>query len=179
MNTELVKQDIWDWITQYVEVDNEFYNYKFPPCPYAKSARLKGLVTVEAYQSGDVKDFINSTLQEHTTKKQHQVCVMALPPQTRWRWGLKKYINSLNKDLIPNDYFIQFGFAVKTQSRYSGFFNSGPYFIVIINKLSDVLSGHESLLKTDYYKNWAYYHYYDVAERRQKLYQKYSKKDYQ
>ena len=74
------------------------------------------------------------------------------------------------------DYYSQYGFALNTKSQYPGLFNSGPYFIVIINKLSDVLSGHQALLNTDYYKPWANHHYDAVVNRRQKMYEKYKDK---
>jgi hypothetical protein len=57
MKTE-IEQDIWNWITNYIEVNHEFYNYKFPPCPYARTARLKGSVDIVAYESGNIKKFI-------------------------------------------------------------------------------------------------------------------------
>ena len=72
------------------------------------------------------------------------------------------------------DYYTQYGIALKTKSRYPGLFENGPYFIVIINKLSDVIAGHESLLSTNYYNHWAQSHYDSVVTRRQEFYQKYS-----
>jgi hypothetical protein len=85
---------------------------------------------------------------------------MAFPMRMRWYFHLHFMLNRLNKELVPQDLYIQYG-------------KTDQYFIVITNKLSDVLDGHKSLLKTDYYKNWSKDHYDAVVERRQKIYEKY------
>jgi hypothetical protein len=177
MTKELIQQDIIDWIANYVEVNHKFYDYKFPPCPYARAARLKGLVDVVAYEHGSKTHFISTQIDALVSDKKHNVKIMVFPPNTRWNWWLKYYhIKNLNKKIIPQDYYIQYGFAIKTQSRYRGFGNTGPYFIVIANKLSDVLAGHQSLLSTNYYSFWANEHYEDVVLRRDNMYKKYHKK---
>ena len=141
----IVEKDIWEWIKNYIEVNHEFYDYKFPPCPYAKSSRLK-----------------NNNL---TTK------ILAFPNYFKFNICLKFLINNINKKLVKRDYYIQYGNAVGTDSVYDG----GPYFIIIINKLSDVLSAHNSLAKTDYYSFWSSKHYDTVVNRRKNFFEKYKK----
>jgi hypothetical protein len=46
----------------------------------------------------------------------------------------------------------------------------------MVNQVNPVLDGHKSLLRTDYYKNWASEHWNNVVVRRQELYEKYQKK---
>jgi hypothetical protein len=159
MNNE-IEQNIWNWIIEYIEVENEFYNYKFPPCPYAKSARLKGIVDVVAYNSGSPYKFIKQQIEDLNTHRKFNIKVMAFPMRMRWYFHLHFLLNRLNKELVPRDLYIQYG-------------KTDKYFIVITNKLSDVLDGHKSLLKTDYYKNWSKDHYKAVVERRETLYKKY------
>ena len=141
----IVEKDIWEWIKNYIEVNHEFYDYKFSPCPYAKSARLK-----------------NNNL---TTK------ILAFPNYFKFNICLKFLINNINKKLVKRDYYIQYGNAVGTDSVYDG----GPYFIIIINKLSDVLSAQNSLAKTDYYSFWSSKHYDTVVNRRKNFFEKYKK----
>jgi hypothetical protein len=167
-----IEQDIWNWLTGYIEVNHKFYDYKFPPCPYAKGARLKGLVDVQAYESGKIKAFISQQSHDLAENNKYNVRMLALPPRASWHFGLEQFLNDLNEQLVPLDYYAQYGTALQTSSRYSGWFNSGPYFIVIINKLSDVLTGHQALATTDYYKPWATDHYNDVVVRRQEMYEK-------
>jgi hypothetical protein len=177
MIKDIVEQDVWEWIKNYIEANHKFYDYKFPPCPYAKSARLKGLVTVHAYESGSIFNFIKKMSSKNIDDNKHSVMVLVLPPRTKlFNWFLSKFINNLNKKLVQSDYYAQYGVALSTESKYAGFLNSGEYSIVIINKLSEILDGHKSLLKTDYYKSWAKHHYDAVVVRRQDMYDRYGKK---
>jgi hypothetical protein len=170
-----VENDIWDWVKNFIEVNNEFYNYKFPPCPYAKSARLKGLMDVVAYESGDLKSFISEQTNDLITANKFNVRVMIFPAYMRWFFHIHRYIQQLNTSIVQQDFYAQYGKAVKTHSRYPGIFKNQPYFIVIVNRLSDVISGHQSLLTTDYYTPWSKKHYNDVVVRRNEMYEKYTK----
>ena len=77
--------------------------------------------------------------------------------------------------MIPQDYYLQYGKTVDKTSRFREYFLRGPYFIVIINKVSDVINGHYQLLKTDYYKPWSKKHYEAVVTRRQEMFDKHTK----
>lgn len=153
-----IEENIWQWIIEYIEVENEFYNYKFPPCPFAKSARIKGMVDVIAYSTGSPYKFIKHQIEDLNKDNKFNVRVMAFPMRMRWYLHLHFMLNCLNKKLISKDLYVQYG---KTDN----------YFIVIANKLSDVLEGHKALLKTDYYKNWSKKHYSAVVIRRQQVLQ--------
>jgi hypothetical protein len=166
--------DIWNWITGYIEVNHKFYDYKFPPCPYAKSARLKGLVDIVAHESGNALSFIEKNIDDLVSNNKYNVRVLVFAPRYKYRYGLKKFVNDLNKKIIPKNFYAQYGIALKTSSKYLGFLNKGPYLVIIVNKLSDVLDGHQALLNTDYYKPWAKHHYDAVVTRRQEMYKKYN-----
>lgn len=167
-----IETDVWHWLENYIEVKNEFYDYKFPPCPFAKAARLSGLVIVKSFKNKSVRNFINDQTTDLIEEKKYSVLIMVFPPRIAWSIGLKHYIKKLNQTLIPQDFYAQYGTAINTSSQYTGFFNQGPYFIIIVNKLSDVLDGHMSLLKTDYYTPWDDFHYEEVVVRRQQAYEK-------
>jgi hypothetical protein len=163
---EQIEQDVWKWITDYIEVNHEFYDNKFAPCPFAKRARLKGQVSVVAWQIGSYKKFIQEQLNDLTQSEQ-TVKVMVFPPSFRYAYLTRYYIKRLNKKIVADDYYIQCGNAIDTDSKYSGL--SGNYSVAIINKLSDVLSGHNALKSTTYYDNWTEHHYYNVVGVRQNV----------
>jgi hypothetical protein len=173
--TKKIEKDIWEWLENYIEVEHKFYDYKFPVCPFARSARLKGIVTVKAYESGNVKKFIQSTVEATIKDPDHNICVMIMPPRARWSLGLRQMIDRLNEEIMSQGYFIQMGAAVNTSSLYPGWFNKGNYFAVFLNQLDPVLEGHKYLLTTDYYTYWSKKHYADVVGRRQKTYDDYLK----
>lgn len=170
-----IEQDIWTWLTNYVEVNHKFYDYKFPPCPYARGARLRGLVDIQVYEQGSVVEFINAKIADLITNSKYNVRILVMPPRSRWNWRIARFINQLNKQIVSEDFYAQYGTANHTLSRYPGWFNWGAYSIVIVNRLSDVLDGHRALLATDYYHPWSRLHYDAVVTRRQKTYEQYSK----
>lgn len=170
------EQDVYDWVVNYIEVEHKFYDYKFPPCPYAKAARLHNLLSIKAYTSGSVNSFIKDNANQLLADNTHNVCIMVFPTYVKWFYHTRWLVRKLNSKLIPQDYYVQYGLAVKTESKYTGLFAGEPYFIVIINKLSDVIKGHNSLLNTDYYKSWTPSHYNDVVTRREKMYLKFRNK---
>jgi hypothetical protein len=174
-NYETVKQDIWDWIKNYIEANHKFYDYKFPPCPYARAARINGQVDVSVYQSGGVIEFIKNQVDQLTAQSDLKTRVIVFPARMHYYFWLPMMIRRLNKKVIALDYYLQYGTAIRTTSAYDELLKNKPYFIVVVNKLSTVLDGHASLLKTDYYKPWAKHHYTAVVTNRQKLYEKYRK----
>lgn len=163
MNLDIQK-DILDWVINYIEVNHEFYDYKFPPCPYAKAARLKNLIEIIPYTSGNYFKFAKAQTIDLDNKT---IKILVFPRKCRWYYHLHFYLRRLNRKLVLQDRFIQYGSATSTSSKYPGL--KGPYFIAIINKLSDVTQGHKQLLKTDYYSYWDRKHYNEVVARRNKL----------
>jgi len=174
LNEEIVA-DLWKWIHEFVTVPNAFYNNKFAPCPYAYLAVKTNAVDVVAWESGDVRQFIKDKGIAMRDAPHLTTRVMAFPPRTQFAWGISEYVEELNRDLIPDNVFLNTGIAKTTKSRYP---NSGdnPYFIVVANSLAAVLDGANSLAKSDYYKDWPKEHYEIVVERRARMAKLYGKK---
>jgi hypothetical protein len=167
--SKIVEQDIWAWIHEFVTAKNEFYDYKFPPCPYARQAVLAKTVDVKVWTSGDVRKFIRENSIAMRDCPTLTTRVMAFPPRIRLQWGISDYVEELNAELISTNVFLNPGEAKTTRSKYPGPKTNDPYFIVIANSLAAVLSGAESLTKTDYYKDWPAEHYALVVERRARM----------
>jgi hypothetical protein len=171
-----IKQDIIDWAINWVEVPNPFYDNKFPVCPYAKKARLDGETTISVYTSGSIKEFIKQNIEWLINTKQHKQMLLVFPPRTKYYPSIVKFIENQNDKLVPNNLFALSGIALNTKSKYIGFFNSGPYFIIGINTLSDVMPAVDALESAGYYKNWSKKHYKDIVVKRKNMYEKYLKK---
>jgi hypothetical protein len=167
-----IEDDIWTWMKEFVTARNEFYNYKFAPCPFARQAVIAKTVDVRVWQSGNICEFIKAGAVQMRECPSLTTRVMAFPPKTQFHWGLSDYVESLNIELVPTNVFLNTGVAKTTTSRYPGS-RTDPYFIVIANSLAAVLSGAKSLMKTDYYKNWPAAHYALVVERRERMARKY------
>lgn len=165
MNT---KQEILEWVENFIEVNHEFYNYKFSPCPYARSARLAGLLNIVVADNESITDFVNDNIQTVISDSKHTVTILVLPPRAKYYFWIKWWLQYLNRRLVTVNYYAQYGIARVTDSEHH---------IIIINKLDDILSGHDSLVKTNYYNNWTTQHYNAVVTRRQQIKDKYAKQD--
>jgi len=165
-------QDIKNWLINYIEVNHEFYNYKLPPCPYAKTARINGTVDICVWQNENIKKFILEEVQSLKDNKKFNVKIMVFPAKMRWYFHIHHYIKKLNNQLVLQDYYAQIGRAIDTKSKFNEILKNNPYFIIIVNKLSDVMDGQHALSKTQYYLSWSPGHYNDVVVRRQNLFEK-------
>lgn len=170
-----IENDLWAWINGFVTVPNEFYDDKFPPCPYAKQAVLSKTVDVAVWRSGGVRPFIRAQAIGMRDHPKLTTRVMGFPPRIQWEWGINDYVEGLNAELICDNVFLNPGIAKTSTSRYPG--SSGkPYFIVVANSLEAVLQGSESLKRTDYYKDWPKGHFEIVVERRARMAKRFGKK---
>lgn len=167
-----IEDDIWGWIKQFVMAPNEFYHYRFPPCPFARGAVNANAVDVRVWQSGNVREFIQDGAVQMRECPSLSTRIMTFPPNTEFRWGLSEYVESLNTELVATDVFLNTGLAKTTCSRYPGP-STDPYFVVIANSMAAVLAGAKSLMKTPYYQDWPTAHYGLVVERRERMARKY------
>lgn len=168
-----IEDDIWAWMREFVAVKNEFYNARFPPCPFAQRALMTRTVDVAAWQSGDVREFIRHHAMRMQAEPRLTTRVMAFPPRTQAAWGLTDFVESLNTKLIQCNLFLNTGIAKTTISRYPGSL-ARPYFIVVANSLDAVLKGAEALKQTGYYDDWPKEQITIVVERRERLARRYA-----
>lgn len=173
---EQIRMDLWAWIHEFVTVSNEFYHYKFPPCPFARQAVLAKTVDVHVWQSGDVRAFIRSKAAEMRDTTGLTTRVLGFPPRTQFMWGINDFVEQVNAEMIADNVFLNTGVAKTSCSRYPGSAPNDPYFIVVANSLDAVLSGAEALKRTDYYKNWPAEHFASVVERRARMAKVYGQK---
>lgn len=172
---QIVVADIWKWINGFVTVPNEFYNFRFPPCPYAKQAVLSKTVDVKAWLTGDVRAFIKDSSVGMRDDPKLTTRVMAFPPRIQFMWGINDFVESVNIELLADGLFLNTGVAKTSVSRYPGS-KKDPYFIVVANSVDPVLAGAEALARTDYYKDWPASHYAIVVERRARMAKQFGKK---
>lgn len=171
----VVGEDIWAWLKEFVTVKNAFYNGKFAPCPYARSAILAAQVDVTVYLKGDVRAYIREKSIELRDTPSLSTRVMAFPPRIQFQWGISEYVETLNAELIADSVFLNTGVTKTKTSRYPGLPGKDPYFIVVANRLEAVLSGAEALRRTAYYKDWPRDQYELVVERRERMARRYGK----
>lgn len=150
LNLEEVKQDIDDWIENFLEVKNPALG-NFPPCPYARSARLKQ--SYEVHLGTHVLDDLLALSQQGLNNK--EVVIYAYPNdqyQAQEFRNLLMQANEmflLNKDIIalddhPND----------IESVNGVIMNQGTYTLAMAQCLSDLNAKAKLVAKQGFYDAW-------------------------
>nr|WHW29213.1 hypothetical protein [uncultured bacterium] len=171
---EQIEQDIWAWLREFVSVPNEFYDFEYAPCPFARGAIMSERVDVVAWRAGDFSAFIRKSAGTMRDVPKLQTRVIAFPPRAQFAWGISEFVEALNMEVIADNLFLNTGLAKTSESRYPG--ANDPYFIVVVNSLDAVLLGTKALQKSAYYDNWPKGHYGIVVERRARLAERYGAK---
>lgn len=160
-----IKKHCLHWLVNFVEKPHKFYDFKFPPCPFAKKVRIDNDLIIKSHHQGSIINFAKFNINLLLESNKTTLVMFADIKHDTW---LNRYrLKLLNKFLVKHDMYLQVA-EIET--------NSKKYFGIIVNKLSVVLDGHNFLKnKTKFYKDWPDSHYKIVVENRNKLTKKYGK----
>lgn len=171
-----VQQHVQHWIESFVEQPNEFYQYQFAVCPWARAARERGHSLLLCYSMGNPWRWLQQQVQELIQHQQYQVGLFVLPPLMR-NVVTRLKIHAMNQNIIGQDYFALMGSTVGLSSAYPWYWGRGEYTVVGVNRLSRVLPAVETLKQQGYYDNWSQQHLQQVVQHRQRMHERYRKKD--
>jgi hypothetical protein len=150
MEIEQVKADIEAWIINFVEVPHTALG-GFPPCPYARSARLKK--SYEVYLGSDPYYDLKNRARYGMGNK--EVIIYAYDP-AEWNYALfSDSLHSANIDFLlnadilaledhPNDVEIVNGVCM----------NQGTYALALVQSLSDLNSKARLMSNKGFYDTW-------------------------
>ena len=150
MNLETVKQDIERWIVNFVEVPHPALG-GFPPCPYARSARLKN--SYQVFLGTD--PYYDLKHRARHGMGNSEVIVYAYDPV---EWPNELFASSLdhaNKDFLlaadllaledhPNDVEIVNGVCM----------NQGTYALALVQSVSDLDTKAQLMARKGFYDTW-------------------------
>jgi len=148
MNFEQAKQDIEQWIINFVEKPNPLLN-NWPPCPYARQARLNQQVDIRSGGFNPIDDIKQVDMSGYD--------VLAYV-YDRTRWSADEF-NEL-VETVNVSYLAQRGLIAladhpdDVESVNSVVMNQGTYAIVFVQDLSKLNHFAKLLDKKDFYKDW-------------------------
>jgi hypothetical protein len=150
MNLDQVKQDIEQWIVNFVEVPHPALG-GFPPCPYARSARLKN--SYDVFIGSDPYYDLKNRARHGLGNK--EVIVYVYDP-TEWPHDLfAASLDHANKDFLlaadllaledhPSDVEIVNGVCM----------NQGTYALALVQSLSDLDVKAKIMARKGFYDTW-------------------------
>lgn len=150
MQIETVKQDIENWIVNFVEVPHPALG-NWPPCPYARSARLKK--SYEVYLGSDPLYDLKHVGCHGLQGK--EVVIYAYDPA---EWPHSLFSGSLevaNQEfLLPQDLIVLEDHPGDVEMVNGVCMNQGQYALALIQSLGDLNLKAQQIAAKGFYHNW-------------------------
>jgi hypothetical protein len=150
MDIEQVKADIESWIENFVEVPHPALG-GFPPCPFARSARLKHTYGV-FLGSDPLYDLKNRA---RYGMNRYEVVIYVYDPL---EWSHELFANSIelaNKEtLIPRDLIAMEDHPADPEIVNGVSMNQGTYALALIQGLSDLNTKAKQMADKGFYHGW-------------------------
>jgi hypothetical protein len=140
--------DILGWITGFVERPNANLA-GWPPCPFARRARLNGEFEIRRGDVGPWHDLQNVDLQEKT------VVAYVYDPKTQDVDRFGSEIDRVNREcLVPRDLLALGDHPQDTEEVKQVRFNQGTWAIVFVQPLSKLNEAAGMIATQGYYQGW-------------------------
>lgn len=150
MDIEQVKADIESWIVNFVEVPHPALG-GFPPCPYARSARLKK--SYEVYLGNDPYYDLKNRARWGMGNK--EVIIYVYDP-VEWNHALfSASLHSANTEfLLRNDILALEDHPDDIENVNGVIMNQGKYAMALVQSLSDLNAKAKLVAKKGFYDAW-------------------------
>ncbi len=150
MNIDQVRADIESWIENFVEVPHPALG-GFPPCPYARSARLKK--SYDVYLGTDpYYDLKNRGRQGMGDR---EVIIYVYDPKEWTHEMLSGSIELVNKEvLLPRDMLALEDHPDDVENVNGVIMNQGQYALALVQSLSDLNAKARQMASKGFYHNW-------------------------
>jgi hypothetical protein len=150
MNQEQISKQLIQWMQEFVEIPHPRLG-NWPPCPYARQARLNNGIGIKFCTVPEFDDVLGESLQ---TLEQKEVVVICFDHRTVAPDVLQQYVQAKNQVLMPIDYVIledhpdaeEFVNGIKMNFRHCG--------LLVLQKLSKLNTASDRLKEKGYYKHW-------------------------
>ena len=163
LNIETVTQDIEHWIVNFVEVPHPALG-GWPPCPYARSARMKKSYDVRV----GVDPYFDLKNQARWGMGNREVIIYAYDPA---EWPYELFSNSLknanNEHLIKADIIALEDHPTDVEMVNGVCMNQGTYALALVQSLSDLNVKAQTIATKGFYHNWPEDYLQGLFEHRQ------------
>ena len=148
MSIEQAKADITKWIVEFVEQPNADLN-GWPPCPYARKARLDGMIDIRAGVVNPLSDLAAIEMDKY------DVIAYYYDPMDFSAEEFEQLVQQLNNDFLsPKGLFALADHPEAIETVNGVVMNQGTYAIVFLQNLNKLNHFAKLLARQGYYNNW-------------------------
>jgi hypothetical protein len=163
MSIEQLKEDIKNWILDWVSVYNE--QLGTVPCPFAKQALLTNKID---YATAQDLDGVKGLLQLFAMGGiKNDVLIIGVDKNNVTAQNLSLLVKDVNINILMPAGFVALEDHPDDEEIINGVkMNQGTWALVLVQELDKINQASRILLKQDYYKNWSQQEYDDVVSWR-------------
>lgn len=151
MNEKDITEKLQKWMTEFVEVPNLKLG-NWPPCPYARQARISNKVGILFSDIADIVDTISKSLELLESK---EVVVICFDHTLIEATELRQLVEGINKQLMLNNYVILEDHPDATEYVNGVHMNFGECGLLVIQRLDKLNKASEQLKEKGYYDVWS------------------------
>lgn len=150
INREHIQQQLDQWLVNFVEANHEGLN-NWPPCPYARSARLRGLIATVFAEPQQFKDAIYQGMQ---TLADQDVVVICFDHHNIDPQALQEFVEGINRDIMPQDFVVLDDHPHSPEYVNGVCMNFGVCGLLLLQRLSKLTDASQRLQSQGYYNAW-------------------------
>lgn len=150
MDQNKIKQQLDQWLVEFVETNNSALN-NWPPCPYAKAARLGDMISIKF---ATVSEFVEAIRESIDTLAGKDVVVICFDHNTISPEHLQEFVQGMNQTLMPADYVILEDHPDAPEYVNGVRMNFGACGLLVLQKLSKLNTASDKLRAQGYYDSW-------------------------
>jgi hypothetical protein len=150
MNFELIKTQLIEWLTSFVEKPNPALN-NWPPCPYARQARINNKILIVDSTIENLTKTVNESL---TVFDQYDVAVVCFDHTLISGQDCQQLSQELNDKLMPLNFVLLEDHPNLVEYVAGVKMNFGPCGLFVISPLTALNAASDQLRSKGYYDTW-------------------------
>jgi len=133
-----IKAELDKWMVEFVEANHAQLG-NWAPCPYAKAARLSGMISTKFCEVSELYDVVRESIE---TLENKDVVVICFDHESISPEQLQEFVAGMNKTLMPIDYVILEDHPDAPEYVNGVKMNFGHCGLLVIQKLSKLTMIH-------------------------------------
>lgn len=150
MDQQQIKIELDRWLVEFVEANNSLLG-NWPPCPYAKAARLSGMIGIKFAAVSELVEVIRESVDSLEHK---DVVVICFDHNNISPEDLQEFVSCMNKTLMPTNYVILEDHPDAPEYVNQVKMNFGHCGLLVLQRLDKLNNAADKLRGQGYYDTW-------------------------